>query len=114
MPDRRAHQLIEYVFGPQFHQPDLSRLIDEISIISERRSDLEDMVFHIYDRIDKLYVEIFRKTFTEQSVKKVREVAHVIHLLAEGYTVFVSLGFPDNRRLIARRLAIELVDRMEN
>jgi AcrR family transcriptional regulator len=113
VPGDRARQLIEFLFGPTFHQPRLSALMDEISVLGNRMPFFQELTAGFYGRIENLIVAVIDDSYPGVPAKKRRFTAYALTQLSEGTTVFMSLGFDRTRRQAARLAALSLLNQLE-
>ena len=108
----RARELVEYVFGPSFHQPKFAAVMDEFNAASNRDKAIERSVASIYRSYEDAIIQELEVSYPAVSPKARRELAYTLNQLAEGVTVFSTLGFPPDRRLAARTLALRLLSEL--
>src|ERR1700678_2130029 len=109
-PVDRAHKLVDYLFGPTFHQPRLSALIDEFSTLGNRDPFFEEQVVEIFRQLERIVVAVIDASFADCPTRQRHSTAFAILQLVEGTTVFTSLGFDVSRRLASRQAALTLLD----
>jgi AcrR family transcriptional regulator len=108
----RARELVEYVFGPGFHQPKFATVMDEFNAASNRDKAIERSVAGIYRAYEDAIIQELEISYPAVPAKARRELAYTLNQLAEGVTVFSTLGFPPDRRLAARSLALRLLNEL--
>lgn len=106
----RARQLVGYLFSTEMHQPYYSRLIDELSAAGNRDSSINRLVHGMYLSFEQRIAAVIDASFPGVPAKRRREVSYALAQLAEGATVYVSLGFDADRLKAARACAFELLD----
>ncbi|WP_322075662.1 TetR/AcrR family transcriptional regulator [Burkholderia cenocepacia] len=102
-------RLIEHIFGPKFHNHQMSILLDELSTAGNRDAAIQEKVTEIYLALEEAIAEVLIAAFPKRSARKCRDTAALLTMLAEGYTTAVSLGVGNTRRLLARQLAVSCV-----
>jgi AcrR family transcriptional regulator len=112
-PAIAARQLIEFLFGPTFHQPRLSVILIELRALGNREPFFKEQVYTIYRRIENVCISVLDKSFPRASAKNRRMVAYAIGQLAEGATIEMSLGFDRSRSVAARAAALLLIRQLE-
>ena len=111
-PADRAQQLVELLFGPTFHQPRQSILLDELTTLGNRDAFFQDQVAGFYRRIEAIVTQVIDESFRDRPAKDRRLIAYAISQLSEGTTVFMSLGFDKSRRLAARQAALMMLKQL--
>lgn len=106
----RARQLVEHTFGPSFHQPKFAAVMDEFNATSNRDKAVEKSVAGIYRSYESAIVREIDTSYPDADQKDRRDVAYAISQLAEGASVFQTLGFGTDRRLAARTISLKLLD----
>lgn len=109
----RAHQLVEHLFGAEFHQPDFSNLIDELSAAGNRDKAIQRRLITIYRAVEAAIVQEMDSSYPSVSMKARREAAYAIHQLAEGCSVFTAMGFGVDRRQAGRNAAMRVLEDLE-
>ena len=109
----RAHQLVEHLFGPQFHHHEMAVLIDELTVAGNRDPAILKEVASIYRAVEKVILAEINTSYPKAAAKHRLDIAYTISQLAEGCSVFASLGFESNRRLAAYRVSLQLLDTLE-
>jgi AcrR family transcriptional regulator len=112
-PLDRLEEYLDYSFGPNYHQPRESKLIDAIDIVSARSMTQENAVYQIYKRSELVAEKFFLNAFPDLPERDVKSTANAVHMLVEGYVVFIELGFPTERRLSARKLAMDSLEKLK-
>ena len=110
----RARQLVEHLLGGAMHQPDLSQLIDELSVAGNRNKAINRLVAGIYRALEKVMLTEIDAAYPDAPAKKRREVGYVLSQLSEGCSVFTSLGFGADRLKAAHDIAMQLLDGLES
>ena len=108
----RARSLIELLFGPTFHDPRRSTILDELGTLGNREPFFLEQVKLVYEGIDSMIVKIFNESFPNVPDKRQRTAAYAISALAEGTSVLMGLGFSKTHRLAARQVALKLLDEL--
>lgn len=111
-PRDRARSLIELLFGPTFHDPRRSTILDELSTLGNREPFFQEQVKVVYQGIDSMIVKVFDESFPNVSDKRQRTVAYAVSALAEGTSVLMDLGFSKTHRVAARQIALKLLDEL--
>jgi AcrR family transcriptional regulator len=106
----RARQLVAYMFSADLHQPYYSRLIDELATAGNRNAGINRLVQGMYSYFEQRVVAVMDESFPTVPARRRREVAYALSQLAEGATVYVSLGFDADRLKAARACAFQLLD----
>jgi AcrR family transcriptional regulator len=109
-PVDRAKKLVDFLFGPTFHQPRLGALIDELSTLGNRDPFFNEQVMEIFRQLESLVVAVIDTSFAGCPARQRHSAAYAIIQLAEGTTVFTALGFDVSRRLASRQAALTLLD----
>jgi AcrR family transcriptional regulator len=109
-----ADQLIEHLFGSDFHQPDLSQMIDELSVAGNRDPAINAIVAGIYRSMEDVVVSEIDAAYPDAPLKRRREVAYAICQLSEGSSVYASLGFDTVHRRAAKIAALALLDQLHS
>lgn len=111
-PRDRARQLVEHMFGPDMHQPELAQLIDELALAGNRDQTINQLVAGVYHSLEKLVVEEIDTACPEAPVNCRRVVAYAFLQLSEGCSVFTALGFSGDRLRAAHDIALRLLDKL--
>jgi hypothetical protein len=69
-------------------------------------------VASIYRSYEEAIIQELEVSYPAASPKARRDLAYTLNQLAEGVTVFSTLGFPSDRRLAARTLALRLLSEL--
>ena len=108
-PDR-LRRTVTYMFSGEAHQPYYSRLIDELSAAGNRSPDINRLVQDIYGAFELRILAEIEAALPDLSAKRRRDLAYSLVQLAEGASVFLSLGFGPDRLRAARACAFSLLD----
>ena len=109
-PADKARSLIEFLFGPSFHDERRSALLDELSTLGNRQPFFQEQVRTVYAKMEEVVLGVFIESLPGAPEKECAELVYAIMALAEGAAVHTSLGFGKSHRLVARRLALRLLD----
>lgn len=110
----RARSLVELLFGPNFHDPRRSVLLDEFSTLGNRQPLFQDQIKTIYAAMEDSVMEVFRESLPNVPDKARKDLVYTLMALCEGTTVFMALGLPKAQRLATRRAALQLLSQIES
>lgn len=109
----RPRQLVDFLYGSGFHRPDLSILIDEFSLASNRDPAIQDEVAGMYRAIEDAVAAEIDREFPRAPRQSRRAVTYAITQLLEGSTVAKTLGLPETRWRAAREATLLLLATLE-
>ena len=109
-PQGRLRSLVELLFSAGFHDEKRSSLLDELSTLGNREPFFQEQVLLFYKSLENFVHEVYDESLPNVPEKDRRFVSATIGVLAEGTTVYMSLGFSKAHRLAARQVALKLVD----
>jgi AcrR family transcriptional regulator len=111
-PRDKARSLVELLFSPGFHDDSRSALIDELSALGNREPFFQEQVKSIYAALEAVTLQAFDESLPGVPLKERRAAAHAIGALAEGASVYSSIGFSTSHRLASRQLALKVLDEL--
>lgn len=111
--EKKTVHLVDFLFSDKWHDPQNSRLIDEISTYFNRDASVEDPIAKMYRRLEKAQLDIFRKSYLNAPLSEVKEAAYAIIQLVEGSIDFTYYKFPKNRRAAAHKAARRIIESLD-
>lgn len=111
--EARGRQLVEHLFGADFHQHDLMCLIYELNATAGRDPGMQRHVVAIYRAFETCVLAELDAAYPNAAAKDRRALGYVVWQLAEGCAVVTALGFGEERRLAARATILELIQPFE-
>jgi AcrR family transcriptional regulator len=112
-PGARGRQLVEHLFGADFHQHDLMCLIYELNATAGRDPSIQRHVVGIYRAFETCVLAELDAAYPNAAAKERRVLGYVVWQLAEGCAVVTALGLGEERRLAARATILELIQPFE-
>jgi AcrR family transcriptional regulator len=106
----RLTRVVSYMFSGEAHQPYYSTLIDELSTAGNRNPAINRLVQDIYRVFEERTLADIEADFPNVPPKRRREIAYTLVQLAEGASVYLSLGFGAERLAAARAFALSLLE----
>jgi AcrR family transcriptional regulator len=113
-PESRGRQLVEHLFGPEYHQHDLMCLIHELNAAAERDPSIQRHVVGIYQAFETCVLAVIDAAYPNSSAKARRSLGYVVWQLAEGCAAITALGLGKERRLAACTTILELIQPFED
>jgi AcrR family transcriptional regulator len=112
-PGARGRQLVEHLFGADFHQHDLMCLIYELNATAGRDPSIQRHVVGTYRAFETCVLAELDAAYPNAAAKDRRVLGYVVWQLAEGCAVVTALGLGAERRLAARATILELIQPFE-
>lgn len=109
-PEDRARSLVEFLFGPTFHDERQSILLDELGTLGNRQPFFFEQLRSVYLAVDTVIMGVFKESYPHMPERERTDLVYALLAMVEGSTVQMSLGFGKSRRLAARKLALKLLD----
>jgi AcrR family transcriptional regulator len=111
--EARGRQLVQHLFGPDFHQDDLMCLIYELNATAGRDPGIQRHVVGIYRAFETCVLAEMDASYPHAAAKDRRALGYVVWQLAEGCAVATALGLGEERRLAARATILGLIQPFE-
>jgi AcrR family transcriptional regulator len=111
--EARGRQLVEHLFGPDFHQHDLMCLVYELNATAARDPSIQRHVVGIYRAFETCVLAELEAAYPNATAKNRRALGYVVWQLAEGCAVVTALGLGEERRLAARASILALIQPFE-
>ena len=109
-PADRVKSLVEFLFGPNFHDERRSALLDELGTLGNRQPFFREQVRSIYLSLEEVIIGIFGEGLPDMPEKERADLVYALMAMVEGATVLMGMGMAKSRRLSVRRVALSLLE----